>query len=104
MRITGAGSSVKQGLNVLARLGRFVEYSVFGRDVTCDWSIISDTKELTIKGGHLGPNMWPKAIDMIAHGELPLDEIITHKLPISDFKAGIDKVHLVLSTQNPEAL
>jgi len=89
---TGAGSSVKQGLNVLARLGRFVEYSVFGRDVTCDWSIISDTKELTIKGGHLGPNMWPKAIDMIAHGELPLDEIITHKLPISDFKAGIDKV------------
>ena len=63
-----------------------------------------DTKELTIKGGHLGPNMWPKAIDMIANGELPLDEIITHKLPISDFKAGIDKVHLALSTQNPEAL
>ena len=48
--------------------------------------------------------MWPKAIDMIANGELPLDEIITHKLPISDFKAGIDKVHLALSTQNPEAL
>ena len=55
---TGAGSSVKyyciypkprndeylfqrQGLNVLARMGRFVEFSVFGRDVTCDWSIIS---------------------------------------------------------------
>ena len=38
---TGAGSSVKQGLNILARLGRFVEYSVFGREVTCDWSIIS---------------------------------------------------------------
>ena len=31
----------RQGLNVLARMGRFVEFSVFGRDVTCDWSIIS---------------------------------------------------------------
>ena len=50
-----------------------MEFSVFGRDVTCDWSIIGivdtkernkkmliliifpgDSKELTIKGGHLG--------------------------------------------------
>merc|ERR1712156_1027821 len=62
---TGAGPSVKQGLSMLARMGRFVEFSVFGRDVTCDWSVISDTKELTIVGGHLGPKMWPKAIAMI---------------------------------------
>merc|ERR1719430_3035803 len=55
---TGAGPSVKQGLSMLARMGRFVEFSVFGRDVTCDWSVISDTKELTIVGGHLGPKMW----------------------------------------------
>ena len=57
---TGAGGSVKfvgnfiiepflfslfffrQGLNIIARLGRFVEFSVFGRDVTCDWSIIGN--------------------------------------------------------------
>ena len=90
-------------------MGRFVEYSVFGREVTCDWSIISilkktsmidnfkiflgDTKELTIRGGHLGPNMWPKAISMIANGDLPLDDIITHFLPLTDFKKGIDTVH-----------
>jgi len=62
---TGAGPSVKQGLSMLARMGRFVEFSVFGRDVECDWSVISDTKELTIVGGHLGPKMWPKAISSI---------------------------------------
>ena len=33
----------RQGLNVISRMGRFVEYSVFGREVTCDWSIISIT-------------------------------------------------------------
>ena len=44
---TGAGSSVRQGLNVIARLGRFVEFSVFGKDVTCDWSIIGKKKSLS---------------------------------------------------------
>jgi len=89
---TGAGSSVKQGLSMIARMGRFVEFSVFGREVTCDWSVISDTKELTIRGGHLGPKMWPKAISMIAAGELPLDEIISHTFDLKDFKKGIDQV------------
>jgi len=89
---TGAGGSVKQGLNIIARLGRFVEFSVFGRDVTCDWSIIGDSKELTIKGGHLGPYMWPKAISMIANGDLPMGKIISHVFPLKDFKKGIETV------------
>jgi hypothetical protein len=32
----------------LRKLGRYVEYSVFGSDVTVDWSIISDDKELDV--------------------------------------------------------
>ena len=36
--------------------------------------------------------MWPKAIDMIANGDLPLDDIISHILPLKDFRTGIDKV------------
>jgi len=51
-----------------------------------------DTKELTIKGGHLGPHMWPKAIAMIAAGDLPMDDIISHTFPLKDFKKGIDQV------------
>jgi len=89
---TGAGSSVRQGLNIIARLGKFVEFSVFGKDVTVDWSIISDTKEITIRGGHLGPNCWPKAIGMVASGELPMDDIISHKYDMADFLKGINQV------------
>ena len=54
-----------------------------------------DTKELTIKGGHLGPHMWPKAIAMIAAGDLPMDDIISHTFPLKDFKKGIDQVEIV---------
>lgn len=89
---TGAGSSVKQGLNIIARMGIFVEFSVFGKDVTADWSIISDTKELIIKGGHLGPNCWPKAIEMVSNGQLPMQDIITHKFQMKDFLKGINQV------------
>ena len=42
---TGHPSSVQQGLDCIRKLGRFVEFSVFGEKVSVDWSIISDRKE-----------------------------------------------------------
>jgi threonine dehydrogenase-like Zn-dependent dehydrogenase len=89
---TGHPSAVKQGLELLRKLGTFVEYSVFKDDVTVDWSIISDDKELDVRGAHLGPHCWPAAIAMIESGRLPMDRICTHQLPVSDFKEGLDLV------------
>ena len=68
---TGPPSAVLQGLNMLRKLGRYVEYGVFGSDVSVDWSIISDDKELDVLGAHLGPYCWPAAIRMIESGVLP---------------------------------
>lgn len=92
IELTGNPQSVRQGLDCIARHGRFVEYAVFGKEVTADWSIISDCKELTIVGGHLGPRQWPKAIEMVANKELPIEDIITHKFPLSKFLEGIKMV------------
>ena len=39
--------------------------------------------------------MWPKAISMIAGGDLPIDDIVTHTFPLKDFKKGIDQVTLM---------
>ena len=58
-----------------SKLGTYVEYGVFGSDVTVDWSIISDDKELNVLGAHLGPYCWPAAIRMIESGVLPMDKI-----------------------------
>lgn len=88
----GHPSAVGQGLNLLRKLGRYVEYSVFGSDVTVDWSIISDDKELDVRGAHLGPHCWPAAIRMIESGALPMDDICTHQLPLADFQKGLDLV------------
>jgi threonine dehydrogenase-like Zn-dependent dehydrogenase len=89
---TGHPSAVLQGLNILRKLGRFVEYSVFKDDVSVDWSIISDDKELDVRGAHLGPNCWPAAIRLIESGKLPMDDICTHQLPLANFQEGLDLV------------
>jgi threonine dehydrogenase-like Zn-dependent dehydrogenase len=90
---TGHPSSVKQGLNMIRKRGRFVEFSVFGQDVTVDWSIISDRKELDLYGSHLGPYCYPFTIEAIGDGRLPTAGVVTHKMPLADFQKGIDMMH-----------
>ena len=89
---TGHPSAVGQGLNLLRKLGTYVEYSVFGSDVSVDWSIISDDKELDVLGAHLGPHCWPAAIRMLEDGRLPVADICTHQLAMSEFQKGLDLV------------
>jgi len=86
---TGSPSGVVQGLKMLRKLGRFVEYSVMREPVSVDWTIIGDTKELDIRGAHLGAYCWPTAIRMIESGLLPIDRIISHQLPIEEFATGL---------------
>ena len=92
LEATGHPAAVSQGLNLLRKHGTFVEYSVFGSEASADWSIISDDKELDVLGAHLGPDCWPPAIRMIESGLLPLDEICSHQLPLSEFQRGLDLV------------
>ena len=87
---TGHPSSVVQGLDMIRKLGRFVEFSVFGQDVTVDWSIISDRKELDLFGAHLGPYCYPFTIDAVSDGRLPTDGVVTHSLKMSEYQTGFD--------------
>ena len=47
---TGYPPAVMQGLQMIRKLGTFVEFSVMREPVTVDWTIIGDTKELNIHG------------------------------------------------------
>ena len=89
---TGHPAAVEQGLRMIRKLGTFVEFSVMREPVTVDWTIIGDTKELTIHGSHLGPYCYPTTIRMLVQGLLPMDEIVTHRLPLENFEQGIDLV------------
>jgi threonine dehydrogenase-like Zn-dependent dehydrogenase len=77
---------------MIRKLGTFVEFSVMREKVTADWTIIGDSKELNVHGAHLGPYCYPVAIRMIEQNLLPMDEIVTHRLPLKDYQKGIDMV------------
>ncbi|WP_088052440.1 MDR/zinc-dependent alcohol dehydrogenase-like family protein [Virgibacillus dakarensis] len=89
---TGAGKSVEQGLSMIRKLGRFVEFSVFKDPVTVDWSIISDRKELDVLGSHLGPYCYEHVINGIVNGDLPTEGVVTHQLPLEEFERGFELV------------
>jgi threonine dehydrogenase-like Zn-dependent dehydrogenase len=92
IEVSGHPSSVQQGLEILRKMGRFVEFSVFKDLVEVDWSIISDRKELDVLGGHLGPYCYRPTIEWIADGSLPAEDVVTHKLLLSDWKKGFETV------------
>jgi len=89
---TGDPSGVVQGLRMVRSLGTFVEFSVLAEPVTADWTVIGDEKELDLRGAHLGPYCYPLAMDMLAKGLLPMEQIITHRLPLASFEEGFELV------------
>ena len=89
---TGHPSGVTQGLQMIRKLGTFVEFSVMRELVTADWTIIGDTKELNLLGSHLGPYCYPRAIDMLQKGLIPADRIVTHQRPLATFNESMAMV------------
>lgn len=90
---TGDPSGVIQGLRMLRRLGTMVEFSVLRDPVTVDWTIIGDTKELDIRGSHLGPYCYPLAMDMVQKAQVPVDQIVTHSFPLEQYHEALELVH-----------
>ncbi len=95
---TGSPIGVTQGLEMIRRLGRFVEMSVFGKDTTTDWSVIGDKKELDLLGSHLGPYTYPIAIDLLKRKLITVDGIVTDTYKVEDFHAAFERA------QDPEAI
>ncbi|MYL35835.1 alcohol dehydrogenase catalytic domain-containing protein [Pontibacillus yanchengensis] len=87
---TGNPEGVKQGLEMIRKLGRYVEFSVFGQETTTDWSVIGDKKELDIRGSHLGPYTYPVAIDLFERNLVSAEDIVTHSYKLEDFQDAIE--------------
>jgi len=87
---TGHPSSVLQGMSMIRKLGRFVEFSVFADPTTLDWSIIGDRKELDVLGAHLSPYCYPFVIENILNGNLKTEGVVTKCFPIEEWEKAFD--------------
>lgn len=95
---TGNPAGVTQGLQIIRKLGRFVEFSVFSHETSADWSIIGDRKELDICGAHLGPYTYPVAIDLLARGLVTSKGIVSERFALTDWSRALDLA------RSPEAI
>jgi len=82
---SGNPAAIAQGLQLIRKLGTFVEFSVFNEPATINWTIIGDTKELNIHGSHLGPYCYPKTIAAIADGSLQVAPLVAEAYPLTAF-------------------
>ena len=87
---TGNPASVIQGLTIIRKLVTFVEFSVFGKETTADWSIIGDRKELNILGSHLSPYAYPFVIENMLKGNLKTDGVVSHIFKIEEWEKAFD--------------
>ena len=87
---TGHPSSVSQGMEMIRKLGRFVEFSVFGAPVTLDWSVIGDGKELDVLGSHLSPYAFPFVIEHIKDGSLTTEGMVSHIFALEDWEKAFE--------------
>ncbi len=87
---TGHPSSVVQGLQMVRRLGRFVEFGVFAQQTTVDWTLIGDNKELDVLGSHLSPYCYPYVIENIANGKLKTEGIVKTFFRLEEWEKAFD--------------
>ena len=87
---SGNPAGIGQGLQMIRRLGTFVEFSVFNEPATINWTIIGDTKELNIHGSHLGPYCYPKTIAAIADGSVNVKPLIAEAYPLTSFAEAME--------------
>jgi L-iditol 2-dehydrogenase len=87
---SGSTEAVELGLDVLAPGGRLVVYGVYRSRAMIDLNVISEFKELEIRGGHLSPDAFPDAIRLLSSGALDTSLIVTHREPLERFEAALE--------------
>jgi len=87
---SGHPASAMQGLSSLRNHGRFVQIGQYPGDVTANWNLIGDGKELTVVGSHLSAFCYPPVIKGIENGLLRTEGLISHTFALKDWRAGFE--------------
>ncbi|MGD0166009.1 MAG: alcohol dehydrogenase catalytic domain-containing protein [Gaiellaceae bacterium] len=90
IEMSGSKDAVQPALEMTRCLGTVVAFSVIPEPVTLNWSIIGDEKELDLRGSHLGPYCYPRAIEAIAEGRVDVKRLISESYPLAEFPAAME--------------
>ncbi|RZQ59900.1 zinc-dependent dehydrogenase [Amycolatopsis suaedae] len=90
-----AGKAQEDALKMAARRGRISFFGGLPKDnpiIACDSNLVH-YRELTIYGANgSSPDHNKQALELIASGAVPVDDLITHRLPLDGVLEAIDTV------------
>ncbi|MCA0296655.1 MAG: alcohol dehydrogenase catalytic domain-containing protein [Actinobacteria bacterium] len=87
---TGGLDGPQQALEMVRKMGTIVAFSSIKEKVLVNWNLVGDQKELVVRGAHLGPGCYPKAIEAVAEGRIDVASLVSSQFPMEDFDAAID--------------
>ncbi|MDI3542576.1 MAG: L-iditol 2-dehydrogenase [Candidatus Atribacteria bacterium] len=88
---SGALPAVSLGLEVLKKRGRYVQMGIIHKPVIVDFDQYLFSRELKITGSRTQTtSSWEKAINLLENTNLPLEKIVTHILPLSQWQEGFE--------------
>jgi len=86
---TGATASVDLGFDTIAPGGRITLYGVYRDRATVDWNIVAEFKELEIRGGHLAPTEFGRALELLADRAVDGRRLVTASYPLDDVRSAL---------------
>jgi 2-desacetyl-2-hydroxyethyl bacteriochlorophyllide A dehydrogenase len=87
---TGSISAMNAALELVASCGRILllgDYDAARADFP--WNHLLH-REMELIGSNASAGAWPEAVRLAVQGDLPLDRLITHRLPSERFREGIE--------------
>ncbi|HEY0700085.1 MAG TPA: zinc-binding dehydrogenase, partial [Micromonospora sp.] len=84
---SGDPEAVALALRLAAPGGRVCLYSVYPRSSAIDLNQIAEFKELTLVGGHLAPDCFPEAVELLS--TVPAELLVTGVHPLTDLTLAL---------------
>ncbi len=87
---SGSAAAMKTAFNLIASCGKILVLGDF-KDARADfpWNDVLH-KEIEMIGSNASAGAWPEAVRIAVEGRLPLEKLVTHRIPAADFAKGID--------------
>lgn len=88
--VDAVGVLINEALKCTRRGGRIL---LFGQNYQAQQEICQNDitrKDLTIMGNYISQNRFPATVKILERGILPLEKLVTHKLPLERIEEGIE--------------
>ena len=88
---SGQTESVDLGLEAIAPGGRLTLYGVYRKRASVDWNVVAEFKELELRGGHLAPTEFGRALELLASRDVDGRRLVTARYALDDVQSALDE-------------